>query len=75
MEIKEIASTVLICVIMVGGLFFVAHLIDKNIVCPNFGKSVQLETHYNFWGGGCFVEMENGARIHKCKYQGVILTK
>jgi len=75
MEIKEIASIVLICVMVVGGLILVAYLIDKNIICPNFGKSVQLETHYNFWGGGCFVEMENGAKIHKYNYQGVILTK
>jgi len=41
--------------IIVGLFFWGAYLFDKNIACPNYSKATKLETKYNFWAGGCFV--------------------
>ncbi len=34
-----------------------AYLIGKYITTPNFGKAVGRPVKYNFWGGGCFVNV------------------
>ena len=33
------------------------YLIDNNIVCPRFGRSVELESKYDFFNG-CFLNYE-----------------
>lgn len=56
---EEILITFLVVTLVVT--FFVAfsvyitYLFEKNITCPRYYKSVNLEGKYDFWAGGCFV--------------------
>ncbi len=49
------------------------YLIEKNLVCPQFADSTEKLTKYNFWAGGCFVQLENGQWIRSSKYIGANL--
>ena len=40
--------------VMIGGIY----LLEKNITCPRYADSVGLESKYNFWAGGCFVNYQ-----------------
>ena len=52
---KDILAMIISAGILIGGLI----AFDKYINCPQFGKAVELETHYSVFGGGCFVKTEN----------------
>ena len=55
-----IAAVVLITLISIFlvCVFFIEYSVEKNIYCPNFGRSSELEVKYNFWAGGCFVNYQ-----------------
>jgi hypothetical protein len=61
-EIKIVILVILLIVFLVVGtcgvVFLADYLITKNITCPNFAESVNLDSKYNFWAGGCFVNYE-----------------
>ncbi len=57
-EIIFILTTVLGLILFVIIFVYSVYLLDKNIVCPNFGKSVNLEYKFNLLAGGCFVNYE-----------------
>ncbi len=57
--------------ILMGILFSVVTLITKNIYCPQLGEALELSTKYDFWAGGCFVEMSDGNWIRTTNYSGV----
>ena len=52
---------------------YIGYLITKNITCPAFSKTVNKPTKYNFWAGGCFVEIKPGIWVGTNKYHGVEL--
>jgi len=47
------------------------YLQDKYLVCPRYGNIIEKNVKYDFWGGGCFVEMDNGQWIDRFNYQGI----
>lgn len=61
---------------IIGGVTCLAvYGTDKYITTPQFGKSVQKPVKYNFWAGGCFVQLENGQWVSCENYKGVRLEK
>jgi len=73
-DAKEILFIVLffglLLIIVVGTINGLSYLVEKNIQCPNFSKSVEKPVKYNFWAGGCFVQLDNGQWIKSNKYIG-----
>lgn len=72
-EVKEfiiIAFSVIIVMIILM-LTVAIPIVDKEVFCPNFGKATEKNVKYDFWAGGCFVELDNGQYIQKMNYQGV----
>lgn len=66
-EISLIAEVITIIVVA----FSIGYFLNKNILCPKFGNAIEKNTKYDFWAGGCFVEMDNGQYVQKYNYQGV----
>ena len=56
--IGYIIFIILVLSIVIGGAVLGVYLVEKHIQCPNFAQSVQLESKYNFWAGGCFVNYD-----------------
>lgn len=44
-----------IIAVIIAMVLLSAYLIEKNITCPRYGESVQLESKFDFLAGGCFV--------------------
>lgn len=58
-EIKTIIIGITLLVTLVVLITeIVSYAVEKNITCPKFGQSVNLEYKYNFWSGGCFVNYQ-----------------
>lgn len=71
---------VTIALIVIGTFALPGYLISKNITCPAFAESVELTSKYNFWGGGCYVEVQPNEWVKRddykrIDYQGVNLNK
>lgn len=49
----------------------IIYLTEKNITCPQLGNSLQKETKFNFWAGGCFIKLQNGNWVSSYSYTGV----
>ena len=69
--------SLIIGLIMIGivlGIFVITggitYLIENYLYCPNFGEEAEKEVKYNFWAGGCFVQLDNGQWIRSNKYFG-----
>jgi len=45
--------------------------IEKYVVCPRIGAELQMPYKYNFWAGGCFIQMDNEQWIKEANYRGV----
>lgn len=62
MDFSETIQPFLIMVVIIlllsGLMVLVVYVVDKNVVCPNYAKSVNLEYKYNFCAGGCFVNYQ-----------------
>jgi len=56
-------------------LIFSVYLMDRFILCPNFGEEVELPCKYNFWAGGCFVQLDSGQWIRVDNFHGVNLNQ
>lgn len=72
---KKLILESFIGIIVFGGvivaIIFPLYLMDKNIMCPKLGESLKLNTKYNFFAGGCFVEIKTGEWILEDNYQGI----
>ncbi len=70
---NDIVDFLWICVIwvlfVVLIIIFPIHLIEKYVYTPNFGKTVGKPVKYNFWAGGCFVNVSNDNWILCEKYR------
>lgn len=66
---KEIIFATLIGITVLTLMVVVGFIIDRSIICPSFGKEVNLESKYSFFGGGCFVNYE-GQWIKKESLRG-----
>ena len=44
--------------IILGIGVFGNYLYEKNIQCPRYSKNTELESKYDLWAGGCFVNYE-----------------
>ena len=70
-----LGSILLVLGIILGLSFCIEYIIDKYVVTPRFGVSIQKPVKYDFWAGGCFIKMDNGQWIQCTHYQGVNLNK
>ena len=74
-EVKEFIiiafSVIIVMIILVLTVAIPITIVDKEVFCPNFGKATEKNVKYDFWAGGCFVELDNGQYIQKMNYQGV----
>lgn len=60
-DIDDIKAFIFVFLIIIIAIFCIVsfyYFFDKNIQCPIYAKSVNLEYKYNFWGGGCFVNYQ-----------------
>lgn len=74
-EVKEFMviafSITIVMIILMLAVVIPITIVDKEVFCPNFGKAIEKNVKYDFWAGGCFVELDNGQYIQKMNYQGV----
>jgi len=73
--IKDIIVFVLFVAIIISLVLVGVYFLDKKIVCPRLGKTLEMPVKFDIWAGGCFIQMENGSWIHSQKYQGVNIGK
>ena len=60
---------ILICFVFVP---LISYTVEKYIYTPNFRKTVKRPVRYNFWAGGCFVNIGGNNWIPCDKYVGII---
>ena len=77
-DIKEfilecIIPAFIITIFVFGIVFGIIYLIDKNVSCPSYSRAIDKNVKYDFWAGGCFVELDNGQYVQRMNYQGVTL--
>lgn len=77
--ILEIICFILIVCVVVCVFFTITGTISyfygKNVYCPRVGENLNLPVKYDFWGEGCYVQLENGQWIDNDNYRGVIISK
>jgi len=66
-----IIATILICAGLIALVLIPAYLIGKYTSCPHFAEATGLPTKYDFWAGGCFVQLEGGQWVLTENYQGI----
>ena len=57
----------LVVLVMTMGMTYVTY---KYITCPKYGNAIEKNVKFDFWAGGCFVEMDNGQWIGRHNYKG-----
>lgn len=74
-EVKEFIAIIIVgiiaIVLILTTVIIPVSIADREVFCPNFGKATEKNVKYDFWAGGCFVELDNGQYIQQMNYQGV----
>ena len=67
--------TIVFISVFVGIMFGTVYLIGKNVACPRAGQALEMPHKYDFWAGGCFIQMDNGQWIRVENYRGANIEK
>ena len=71
MDKKDIIITMIIISMIILAIYG-AYLIQRNIICPNLGEALNLETKYKIFAGGCFVKTQEGQWVQSKNYYNSI---
>ena len=70
---ESIAYIVFISFILIVGLVLVFgcdYLWESKVSCPKFGNNVDMPVKFDYFGGGCFVQLETGQWIDSDNLRG-----
>ena len=71
-DLKETAQGLFVAIILIFGLAIIIAFCaygEKNILCPKIGEELNMNTKYNFWAEGCYVEVSEGKWISNKNYR------
>ena len=66
-----VLSVVITVAIVIGGTFGTGYFLEKYVICPRIGEQLDMPYEYNFWAGGCYVQMDDGQWVRMANYRGV----
>ena len=62
--LKKFAIGIIGGMLLLIAMLSVDFLLDKNIYCPRFAKSIDRPYQYDYFGGGCFVQDIDGRWVY-----------